>query len=132
MALDEKRADRSYQFGRLLAVMDRKEEYALYLSGKDGDRETNAVRMWSAYQKFPMRTYNELHAKTQYCDMRMKKSSREYYQCLQENIITMLDDIQGFNNHPLTEQYLVGYYAQKSAMRYTHSDSRVNDKEDEE
>ena len=51
MALEPEKKNRSYQFGRLLAVLEKAERGAFDNSEK---REPNAIRMWSLFVKRPM------------------------------------------------------------------------------
>ena len=57
MALEPEKKDRSYQFGRLLAVME-KAERDTYDSGEG--REPNAIRLQSIFCQRPMRSIRQL------------------------------------------------------------------------
>ena len=51
MGLEERKDDRSYQFGRLLAVMEHVERTTY---GPEEDREPNAIRLQSVFNERPL------------------------------------------------------------------------------
>ena len=55
--LEENNKDRSYLYGRLLAIYEKLEADTLYSGTNEvGNRSTNAERLWTAYTKTPART----------------------------------------------------------------------------
>lgn len=62
LALDENNDDRSYLFGRLLAVADVLERRAL---GKEEKRATNAIRYMNSFSKHPERTWRVIQESLQ-------------------------------------------------------------------
>lgn len=115
MSLEPNKPDISYQYGRLLAVLE-KTERDTYDSGES--RETNAIRMQSVFAQRPMyaaRTIWEQLKKAYY--PRLKPGSRAFYDRL---IGEILENISAFpkeaQNRPLGDTYLLGYYLQRNAL----------------
>ena len=126
MALEPERNDRSYQFGRLLAVME-KVERDTYDSSES--REPNAIRLQSVFCQRPMYTANQLEKQLERAYFpRLKPSSRIWYKNL---IGQIMDSISAFPqedwNKPLSDSYLMGYYLQRSALYTKKTDSNVEE-----
>lgn len=133
LALEPERKDRSYQWGRLLAVMEKAEQDTYDPTEK---RETNAIRMQSVFVKRPGYT----------TAMVMQQLKSAYYPKLKGNwrdgtyydrlIGEIMEQISQFGaesyNAPLTESYLLGYYLQKNAF-YTRKENNeeAEDENDE-
>ncbi len=109
--LNTESRDRSYLFGRLLAVADVLERGAL---GKDETRSTNAIRYMNSYAQNPGRTWKTIQASLQ--PYQAKLGTKATY------LSRMIDEIADqfeegdFNNLPLTEQYLLGFYSQRREL----------------
>ena len=121
MALDRNRKDRDYLFGRLLAVYDHIESRSLYLEKKD--RETNAIKLWSSYVATPARITDLLEQKTAGYLSKLSGGARAFYASLKGEIINALAETNAFNNRPLGEAYLLGYYAQREELRTRKNDN---------
>lgn len=117
LALEPERKDRSYQWGRLLAVME-KIERDTYDS--DEKREPNAIRMQSIFVKRPGYAFMVImeQLKNAYYP-RLHVGLRTKYERLiseiMEQLHLSLEDSEDYGK-PLTESYLPGYYLQKSAL----------------
>ena len=129
MALNKESTDRDYLFGRLLAAAHNLEEYVNYKSG-NGGRETNAMKFWSVYAQKPARTYQTIRERLQSYISKLSSGSRNYYLELAEEIFDKLSETDSFNNEPLKENYLLGYYSQMEEFR--NSKKSVNNEESEE
>lgn len=109
--LNTESRERSYLFGRLLAVADVLERGAL---GKDETRSTNAIRYMNSYAQNPGRTWKTIQASLQ--PYQAKLGTKATY------LSRMIDEIADqfeegdFNNLPLTEQYLLGFYSQRREL----------------
>ncbi|MGG1880684.1 type I-C CRISPR-associated protein Cas8c/Csd1 [Paenibacillus cisolokensis] len=109
--LNTESKDRSYLFGRLLAVADVLERGAL---GKDETRSTNAIRYMNSFAQNPSRTWKTIQASLQ--PYQAKLGTKATY------LSKMIDEIADqfkegdFNNAPLTEQYLLGFYSQRREL----------------
>lgn len=114
MALEENKKDRSYQFGRLLAVME-KIERDTYDSSDS--RETNAIRMQQKFVQRPFYTADKVMQKLKAAYLpRLSVGARIYYDGLIGGIMDQLSEFSDDLNKPLGETYLLGYYLQKNAL----------------
>lgn len=114
MALEPDKKDRSYQYGRLLAVLE-KEERDTYEAGDE--RETNAIRMQSIFTQRPqyaVRIISE-QVKRGYA-RRLSPGHQAYYEKLIGEIMEIISEFEEDANKPLGDTYLMGYYLQKNAM----------------
>ena len=82
MELNMESTDRSYLFGRILAVEDAIEQTVLdrKKNGSDSNRETNARRLWNAYVNHPMTTWQELKNLLLPYEAQLPAGSRVFYQ----------------------------------------------------
>jgi CRISPR-associated protein Csd1 len=114
LGLDEKRDDRDYLYGRLLAVADRLEEFALYKADKTNTRATNAVRLMAAFQVRPYHTWGVLHQ--QLIPYKNQLNGAGYYQSIIDVILLMFKDRDFESNAQLSPLYLLGFSAQRRAF----------------
>ena len=122
MALDVNAADRSYQFGRLLAVMEKVERDTY---GEEERREPNAIRLQSVFTQRPLTIANQIQGMLDKAYFpRLKPESRSYYRRLLGQIMTVISESNPAEiNKPLTEMYLIGYYLQRNAL-YTKKEEK--------
>lgn len=122
MALDKNCSDRSYLFGRLLAIADAIENNTY----TDEDRrETNAIRMQKAFTLRPMTTWSALWDKLRPYNKRLAQSKPglyRYYHSVIDDILNRLSPFDPTLNHKLDDIYLLGYSHQR-AYRTEKSDS---------
>lgn len=117
--------DRDYQFGRLLAILNRIEQVTYF---KDGNsRETNAMKYWSAFARKPARTFSILRERLTPYISKLHEGQKNKYEILIEDVLGNLAEIDGYTNEQLRENYLLGYYNQDAAFR-----TAVKEKEDDE
>lgn len=122
MKLDLKRQDRSYLFGRLLAVFE-KVEQATYDRGED--RETNAIRLQAAYVNHPLQTWKTLEDMLKPYFQKLRPGSREYYRNLISEITGLFrEEDEAVLNQSLKESYLLGYYLQRAELNKKNSDKK--------
>ncbi|MEE1132537.1 MAG: type I-C CRISPR-associated protein Cas8c/Csd1 [Caryophanon sp.] len=116
VALQEQNNNRSYLFGRLLAVAEVIERNAQL----EDKRTTNAMRYMNAFQMNPQRTWMTIyHSLTPY---RQKLGgSGIYYDRVLQDIIAQFESEDYMSNKALDGQYLLGYYSQLKAF-YTKKD----------
>lgn len=112
MALNSDNKNRSYLFGRLLAVLDYIEEAGL---ARDENRLTNAQRYMDAFSKNPVRTYEIINSKLMPYIGKMKKTNKGLYIKMETLLANIIDSfVEGdFNDKVLTGHYLNGYYSQR-------------------
>ena len=130
MALEPEKQDRSYQYGRLLAVMEKAERDTY---DRDEKRETNAIRMQSVFVKRPAYAaaiiMNQL--KTAYYPQ-LKPGVRTYYERIIGQIMEAISDCGEDENRELKESYLLGYYLQKNDLyKGKNQESNHEEAEDE-
>jgi CRISPR-associated protein Csd1 len=121
MALDKNCSDRSYLFGRLLAITDAVENSA-YNTSEDR-RETNALRMQKAFALRPMSTWRLLEEKLEPYYKQLNPRLRQYYRKMTQEIADKLPASGGNLNQKLDDIYLLGYYHQR-AYRPEKSDNQ--------
>lgn len=111
VALNEETTDRSYLFGRLLAVADVLERSAL---GKDEKRATNAIRYMNSFSKNPARTWRTLQDSLQPYQAKLGTKVTRYSKLIDEIGDAM--EFGDFDNKPLKEIYLLGFYSQRREL----------------
>lgn len=128
MALDKNCSDRSYLFGRLLAIADAIEN-STYTD--EDRRETNAVRMQRAFALRPMATWSALWDKLAPYKKRLAQSKPglyRYYQNLIDEIMGNFSPSDITLNRQLDDIYLLGYSHQRA---YRNEKSNQQETEEE-
>lgn len=115
MALEPQKKDRSYQYGRLLAVLE-KAEKDTYLPGEE--RETNAIRMQSVFVNRPAYAAKILieKVKTGYYPKLNGGLKLKYEKLIGEIMAVISEFPDNEYNKSLSETYLLGYYLQKNSL----------------
>ena len=116
--LDHQETDRSYLFGRLLAIYELFEAQRYALDGSSQERITNAERYWNAYTGQPAKMMNHLENKIKPYEEVLKlnrpgiwhKLERERKEIIQ--LLTPLYANKEFTQ-PLDYKFIFGYYAEK-------------------
>ncbi len=114
MALNNNLDDRSYLYGRLLAIADKLESDALIKKGIN--RETTAMRYMEALSKRPYRTWKNIEISLQPYWRMLESKAVIYYKKILNEVMDLfkLEDFK--NNHQLEPLYLLGYHCQSSAF----------------
>ncbi|WP_028592958.1 type I-C CRISPR-associated protein Cas8c/Csd1 [Paenibacillus massiliensis] len=110
LALDEQSDDRSYLFGRMLAVADVLERWAL---GEE-KRATNAIRYMNAFSRHPERTWVIIQQAIQPYQARLGREATYWSKIIDE--IGFKFKSEDFNNAPLSGKYLLGFYSQRHSL----------------
>ena len=122
MALDESKADRSYLFGRLIAVADQMER-ATFSRDEMGSRTTNAMRYMEIFSTRPASTWMTLQRK-----LLPYQQKREMYGGKERKLISeigsMFHDDDFLSDRPLNGKFLLGYYCQQYAMELEREENR--------
>lgn len=129
MALEKDKNDISYQYGRLLAVLE-KAERDTYASSES--RDPNAIRMQSVFCIRPAQTAKTVieQLKKAYLP-RLSVGLRTYYDRMIGEIYEKISAYpETLWNAPLKETYIMGYYLQKNTL-YTKN-NEINTTEDNE
>ena len=115
MSLEAEKRNRSYQYGRLLAVFEKVERDTY---GSDEAREPNAIRMQSAYCQRPLSAAGTIEKQLERAYFpRLKPGSRVYYKNLIGSILEVIHSFPETEwNRPLEDTYLMGYYLQRSEL----------------
>lgn len=122
VTVQEQNTNRSYLFGRLLAVAEIIERNAQL----EDKRTTNAMRYMNAFQMNPQRTWLTIYQNL--LPYRQKLGPKgNYYERMLQDIITQFDGDGFMSNKALDGQYLLGYYSQLKAF-YTKKE-KVEDNE---
>ncbi len=116
VALDKSAKDRSYLYGRLLAVADRI-EYMTY-DAKDNGRITNAKRYMSTFSQRPYETWKVIEENIQPYLAKLDVVKRKYYENLLSEICNLFDIDKFKENKKLDGLYLLGDHSQEDDLRF--------------
>lgn len=120
MKLDPANTDRSYLFGRLMAVMEKAERDTY---NQDEGREPNAIKMQSVYCERPMYAARIIHDKLEPYFERLGAKQRIFYKNLIGEIFGLFkEEDKDKMNKRLEDTYLLGYYLQRSEF-YTKKEA---------
>lgn len=127
MVLEPEKRDLSYQFGRLLAVLE-KVERDTYEG--DSERETNAMRQQSVFCQRPMYAASNIEKQLERAYFpRLKSGSRIFYKNLIGEIMEKINQFpQQLWNKPLKETYLMGYYLQRNQLYTKQNQNQEEEK----
>lgn len=123
--LAEEETNRDYLFGRLLAIADVLERRAL---GREESRATNAIRYMNSFSRHPARTWKTIQSSLQPYQARLGVKAG-YLSSLIDDVASQID-INDFNNKPLSEKYLLGFYSQRHDL-YQKKDKQPTLQEEE-
>lgn len=116
--LDHENKNRSYLFGRLLAIFELLELQRYQLDGSKNNRITNAERYWSAYTSQPAKLMMNLTNKIRPYEEAVKLNSPGIFKKLDKERVEIMDSLsplmqdRGIND-PLDYRFIFGYYAEK-------------------
>ncbi|WP_159886418.1 type I-C CRISPR-associated protein Cas8c/Csd1 [Paenibacillus puerhi] len=125
VSLDVRNTDRSYLFGRMLAIADVLERRAL---GRDEKRATNAIRYMNAFAQRPGRTWTIIQSNLQPYQARMGTDAG-YYNRLLDEVGAQLE-AEHFTDRPLSGLYLLGFYSQRHDLYQSKKDRETNAAQD--
>lgn len=128
VALDKSAKDRSYLYGRLLAVADRI-EYMTY-DAKDNGRITNAKRYMSTFSQRPYETWKVIEENIQPYLAKLDVVKRKYYENLLSEICNLFDIDKFKENKKLDGLYLLGFHSQKYDLRFKKENSEEKKEEE--
>jgi len=110
MSLDEKQIDRSYIFGRLLAVAQQIESYALNTAGEK--RDTNAERLMHQFKIHPYKTWGIITDKLKPYMTRLGSKGTSLAELMTKiNSKLLYEDFT--SQKKLNDSYILGYYCQR-------------------
>ena len=116
MAWDLDKQDRSFQYGRLLAVMERAEADYYYRTREN--RQTSAIKSMSEFRRRPFSVFERInrHLERAYLN-RIDEWQVNRYNRLTGEIFEILRRFpESELNRPLDDVYLMGYELQRNAF----------------
>lgn len=117
MELDKEQTDRSYLFGRLLALAENIEFTAT--RAEQGNTSTNAERLFTQFTARPAKTWCVLERQLQpYYDKLYKQNKGglvQYFKNLIKEILSKMSEQDFMSNKPVTEMFILGYYGQRNS-----------------
>jgi CRISPR-associated protein Csd1 len=117
MALEEGNRSRDYLYGRLLAVAENIESYALYKAGEK--RTTSAERMMQRFADRPCSTWRNLELSLQPYMHRLKNSSGGFIKIrkdLLDEILSLFHDEDFTSEKKLSGEFLLGFHCQRLVL----------------
>lgn len=115
MALERERTSRDYLFGRLLAIAEQIESYALYKA--DEKRITNAERLMLRFSRFPCSTWKTIEESLRPYKDRLRASNSagllHKWETEIEEVCSLFEFDDFISDRPLSGEYLLGYHCQK-------------------
>lgn len=106
--------DRSYLYGRILAVMDHEEAFALYI--RNIKRDTNARKYMKVYAQYPFRTYKILEQKIAPYLKYLPSGRRNIYERELQSILNQFSTEMIDNDESLNGKYLIGYHQEMKLL----------------
>lgn len=128
MALDKENRSRDYLYGRLLAVAENLEGYALSLTGEDRSRSTTAERYMQRFAARPFNTWRNIAlALVPYKD-RLRKNRPGFLvkrEKEETEIMNLFKDTDFTCDNALTGEFLLGFHCQKmELLKKTDSENK--------
>lgn len=113
--------DRSYLYGRLLAVAEEYEK-STFTENERYTRKTKAEVFWNQFMHTPAKTWGIISARLN--PYRNKAKYSAYYDSLLSDIHSQFESTEDFlDNKPLTELFVLGYWCQKKSL-HTKKDKK--------
>lgn len=125
MSLDENQKDRSYIFGRLLAIAQQIEEWALNAAGEK--RETNAERLMHQFKLHPYKTWGIITDKLKPYMARLGSKGTSLTE-LMTRVNSMLSFEEFTSPKKLEDSYILGYYCQRQVF-VDEKNARIEEKQ---
>lgn len=137
--LDRQYQNRSYLFGRLLAVLDQLEALTYMTTPekenkqKENKRVTNAQKFWTSYTSHPASTMATLIQKTKVYEKSLVNSKPGMFYKLENEKIEIINALSVYltkeneANKPLDYRFIFGYYAE---IQFIFTKSEKNESEE--
>lgn len=130
MALDTENPNRSYLFGRLLAVAEQVERSTY---SREEKRDPNAIRIQPVFCQRPMYAWGILETALNPYYARLAPGLRRYYRDITGEIVSKLPPMDDPDlNSRLDDVYLLGYYLQRAELTRSHKIQTAEDMEETE
>ena len=128
MSLEENRTTRDYLFGRLLAVAEKIEGYALYLQGEK--RDTTAERLMQRFADHPAATWRTIELALRPYMARLRNSRGGALHVWKTQLDEIAAKFQGDDfTRPgrLDAEFLLGYHCQRAALNFKRAADSGNE-----
>ncbi|NMB45488.1 MAG: type I-C CRISPR-associated protein Cas8c/Csd1 [Firmicutes bacterium] len=113
LALEVNRRSRDYLYGRLLALADSIEEWALSESGEH--RQTNAIRLMQRFSERPFSTWKVIELSLAPYKARLGNRGRRRVNQISE-VMALFETDDFISDKKLSGEFLLGYHCQKQAL----------------
>jgi len=113
MVLDENRKTRDYLYGRLLALAESLEQWALYKAGEI--RQTTAARLMQRFADHPYTTWRTIELALGPYKARLGNKSLKKQRLISE-VTAMFKPDDFISDKKLTGEFLLGYHCQREAL----------------
>jgi len=119
MALEDDRTTRDYLYGRLLALADSIEGYALKLAGEN--RSTTAARLMQRFAERPFSTWRNIELALEPYKSRLRASEKGAgFLWKREKLLDEIHDLfisdDFTSDRALSAEFLLGYHCQRAAL----------------
>jgi CRISPR-associated protein Csd1 len=114
MALDTNRKTRDYLYGRLLALAESLEEWALNTAHEN--RDTNAARLMQRFAERPYSTWRTIELSLAPYKARLGGKSKKRQRIIDE-VIASFNENDFLNDKRLSGEFLLGYHCQREYLR---------------
>ncbi|MEO6815239.1 MAG: type I-C CRISPR-associated protein Cas8c/Csd1, partial [Edaphobacter sp.] len=128
MSLEEDRNSRDYLFGRLLAIAEKIEGYALYLAKET--RGTTAERLMQRFSDHPSATWRTIELALRPYMQRLQGSrpaALYVWKSLLDDVISRFQGDDFTRPGRLDAEFLLGYHCQRAALRWEDSKSEAKE-----
>ena len=126
MALDLNRTTRDYLYGRLLALADSLEEWALNEAKES--RSTNAARLMQRFAERPYSTWRTIELALTPYKARLGGKSKKRQRMIDE-VIASFNGNDFTNDKRLSGEFLLGYHCQREFLRPGNAEDSDGDDE---
>ncbi|MCR4434914.1 MAG: type I-C CRISPR-associated protein Cas8c/Csd1 [Clostridiales bacterium] len=127
MSLDKNRKTRDYLYGRLLALADDLEQWALNDVGEE--RQTNAARLMQRFADRPYTTWRTIELALSPYKARLGGKSLKRQRLISE-VIAMFEPDDFISDKKLSGEFLLGYHCQCEALRNKEEGDKKQTDED--
>jgi CRISPR-associated protein Csd1 len=124
MEIELDRKTRDYLYGRLLAIADNIEDYALCLTNEGKKRETTAARLMQRFADRPFSTWRNIELALGPYKTRLQAGSEKSAAFLAkrkrllDEVVATLDSIkERTSDAPLSGEFLLGYHCQRQVLK---------------
>jgi CRISPR-associated protein Csd1 len=128
MALDLNRKTRDYLYGRLLALAESLEEWALNAGGEK--RETSASRLMQRFAERPFSTWRTIELALGPYKARLGGKSKKRQRMIDEVIASFSED-DFISDKRLSGEFLLGYHCQREFLRNAADINKPSDEEND-